>query len=131
MQTRSKSCRIVRRVDQQGTRPSGRDQPEVEKSAAGSNSSPQDNLHGHQEGITPTPGPVGSPPKHNKNQKEQRKKWTREEYKEVMYCFYFALEKPQINNTDETFLKWIERNSESEKADAMDSNKLANVRKTM
>ena len=102
MQTRSKSCRIVRRADQQGTRPSGRDQPEVEKSATGSNSSPQDNLHGHQEGVTPTPGPVGSPPKHNKNQKEQRKKWTREEYKEVMYCFYFALEKPQIYNTDDT-----------------------------
>ena len=73
--------------------------------------------------------PVGSPPKHNKNQKEQRKKWTREVYKEVMYCFYFALEKPQINNTDDTFLKWIERNSESEKVDAMDSNKLANVRR--
>ena len=46
-----------------------------------------------------------------------------------MYCFYFALEKPQINNTDDTFLKWIERNSESEKAGAMDSNKLANVRR--
>ena len=32
-----------------------------------------------------------------------------------MYCFYYALENPLMNNTDGTFTKWCERNSSSEK----------------
>lgn len=127
MKTRKKSYRIVRRAGQQGTRPSGEDQPEVEKSATESNSSLNEYPSGHQNGSCPNPGPSGSPPK--KNQKEKRKKWTREEHKEVMFCFYYALEKPQTNNTDDTFLTWCSRNSESDKIDGMDANKLANVRR--
>ena len=127
MKTRKKSYRIVRRAGQQGTRPSGKDQPEVEKSATESDSSLNECPSGNQNGSCPNPGPSGSPPK--KNQKEKRKKWTREEHKEVMYCFYYALEKPQTNNTEDTFLTWFRRNSDSDKVDGMDANKLANVRR--
>lgn len=127
MKTRSKSYRIVRRAGQQGTRPSGRDQPEIEKSATESTSSPNTSPNGHQNGSSPNPGPSGLPSK--TNQKEKRKKWTREEYKEVLYCFYYALEKPLINNTEDTFLIWCRRNIDSDKLDNLDANKLANTRR--
>ena len=44
-----------------------------------------------------------------------------------MYCFYHAFEKPQINNTEDTFITWCSRNSESDKIEGLDANKLANV----
>ena len=127
MKTRNKSYRLVRRAGEQGTRPSGRDQPEVEKLVTRSNSSQDQGQRGHQEGPDPNPGPVGSPPKNCK--KEKRKKWTREEYKEVLYCFYLAFERPQTNNTEDTYVIWCERNGESDKFDTLDANKLANIRR--
>ena len=82
MKTRKNTCRIVRRADQQGTRLPGQDSPGIEKYATESNSSLKKN---------PTPGPTDPPT--TKHRKEKRKRWSREEYKEVMYCFYYALEK--------------------------------------
>ena len=92
-----------------------------------SNSSPNESPYGHQKGMHPTSGPAGPTP--TKHHKEKRKRWTREEYKEIMYCFYYALEKPQTNNTEDTFIAWCSRNSESEKIEGLDANKLANVRR--
>ena len=48
MNLRSKSYRIARRAGQQGARPSGLDQPEVEKLATESKSSITQSFHGHQ-----------------------------------------------------------------------------------
>ena len=53
----------------------------------------------------------------------------KEEYKDVIYCFYFTLENPITNNTDRSFNKWRERNSNNEKLTYLDANKLANVRR--
>ena len=46
-----------------------------------------------------------------------------------MYCFHYALEKPQTNSTEDTFLTWCSRNSDSDKIGGMDANKLANIRR--
>jgi len=128
MKTKNKSCRIARRADQQGARPPGQDSPGIEKYATESTSSISQNPPGHQDGTDPTPGPAVQPSSTN-NQKKTRLKWTREEYTEVMYCFYYALEKPETNNTDDTYNTWCLRNSESEKTQMLDPNKLANVRR--
>ena len=112
--------------DQQGKRPPGQDSPGIVKYATESNSSPNKSPYGHQKGIHPTSGPAGPTP--TKHHKEKRKRWTREECKEIMYCFYYALEKPQTNNTEDT-IAWCSRNSESEKIEGLDANKVANVRR--
>ena len=73
--------------------------------------------------------PILAPRVHHQKRIKKKKKWTREEHKEVMYCFYYALEKPQTNSTEDTFLTWCSRNSDSDKIDGMDANKLANIRR--
>ena len=127
MNLRSKSYRIVRRAGQQGARPSGVDQPGVEKLATESISSQTESLDGYQDRRISNSGPLDSIP--TQNQKKKRKKWTKEEYKDVMYCFYYTLENPEMNNTDGSFIKWCERNSDSDKRAYVDANKLANVRR--
>jgi len=127
MNLHSKSYRIARRAGQQGARPSGVDQPGVEKLATESISSQKESLDGHQDRRNSNLGPFDSIS--TINQKKKRTIWTREEYKDVMYCFYYTLENPEINNTDGTFIKWCERNSSSEKRAYLDANKLANVRR--
>ena len=127
MNLRSKSYRIVRRAGQQGARPSGVDQPGVEKLATESISSQTESLDGHQDRRISNSGPLDSI--RTQNQKKKRKKWTKEEYKDVMYCFYYTLENPEMNNTDGTFIKWCERNSDSDKRAYLDANTLANVRR--
>ena len=57
MKTRTKSYRIGRRAGEQGPRPSGRNQPEVEKSATGMNSQ-TDDLSGYQNQDFPNPEPI-------------------------------------------------------------------------
>ena len=127
MITRNKPCRIARRADQQGARPPGQDSHGIEKYATESTSSTGQNPAGHQVGIAPTPGPAVQPSSTN-NQKKTRLKWTREEYSEVMYCFYYALEKPVRNNNDDTYNTWCSRSNDSEKTQMLDPSKLANVR---
>ena len=127
MKTRRNPCRTVRRADQQGTRSPGQDSPGTVKYATESNSSPNEGLYGHQKGMHPTSGPADPAP--TKHHKEKRKRWTREEYKELVYYFYYALEKPQTNKTEDTFIAWCSRNSESEKIEGLGANKLASVRR--
>ena len=83
-----KESRIILPAVKQGTRPSVNDQTEVEKFADRSNSSQNGNLSRPQNGILSTPGHSVSPTIHSR---EKRNKWTREEYKEVIYCFYYTL----------------------------------------
>ena len=67
---------------------------------------------------------MGSTP----NQKQKRNKWTRE-YVEVIYCYYYALEKPGRNNTNDSYTKWCSRNTISDKFDKLNANHLANQRR--
>ena len=46
-----------------------------------------------------------------------------------MYCFYYAFEKPQTKNTEGTFITWCSRNSNNDKIESLDANKLADVRR--
>ena len=124
MKTRNKSYRLVRRVGQQGTRPSGGNQPEVEKYASGTNSS-EDDLPGNQNQENPNPEPAVIPPKQSK---VKRTRWTKEEYKTVLRAFYTAHKNPTSNLTTQTFTEWrkIVGNDVREN---LDPNKLANVRR--
>ena len=71
MNLRSKSYRIVRRAGQQGARPSGVDQPGVEKLATESMSSQTESLDGNQDRKNSNSGPLDSIP--TQNQKKKRK----------------------------------------------------------
>ena len=66
----------------------------------------------------------------NQTQKKNRNKWTRKEYKDVMYCFYFTLENLILNNTDRNLNKWRECNSNRKKLVYLDANMLANTELT-
>ena len=83
--------RIGRRAGQQGPRPLERNLSRVEKSATGTNSS-NENQCGPQNRVTPNFGPTDVPSTNIQRQKIQ--KWTREEYKEIMYALYHSLTKP-------------------------------------
>ena len=128
MQTRSKTYHIGRRVGNQGPRPSVSNQAEVEKYTSGRNSS-QDDLSGHSErSETNLNSAVQTPESIHVKEKIKKVRWTRDEYKEVIYSFYLALEQPsQVSSTERTYLIWRSRNPEI-RLD-MNSNKLANVRR--
>jgi len=125
MQTRLKSCRIGRRADNQGPRPLARNQAEVEKSATGTDSS--QSLDSHQNWDQPNPELPRTTAQATKK-KVTRTKWTREEYKEVLFAFYCALNKPTGRNvTETTFNIW--KTHSKHPRDYLDCNKLANVRR--
>ena len=77
-----KESRVVFPAVKQGTQLSVNDQIKVEKFADRSNSFQNENLSRPQNGILPTPGHSGSPTIHSR---KKRNKWTREEYKELIY----------------------------------------------
>ena len=121
------SCRIARRADQQGARPSERNQAEVEKCATGTNSphpqAPEDNQN---ENSTQ----AGSLAADNMNypKKQTRQKWTRDEYKQVMTAYYQAIVEPsEENNTKHNYRIWREMNTNVRPN--IDANRLANVRR--
>ena len=90
------SFRIARRAVKQGALPSVMDQAEVEKLVTGTNS-PIESLHGNQNQEESNPGPSDTPSQQIRT-KGKRMKWTREEYKLVLYAYYYALEKPSETN---------------------------------
>ena len=104
------------------------DQGGVEKWAAVSNSS-RNNLDGNQNWQCSNLGPPESTPTEIRPKvKEKHQKWSREELKEIFYCFCYALENPSETCTTERLYKlWRERN-EMERL-YTDTNKLANVRR--
>ena len=122
---RYSSC-IARRAVKQGARPSVMDQAEVEKLMTGTNSSIE-SLHGNQNQEESNPGPSDTPSQQIRA-KGKRMKWTREEYKLVLYAYYYAPEKPsETNCTTRTYKNW--RNNNKDVRPHIDANKLANVRR--
>ena len=62
--------------------------------------------------------------------KEKRQKWSREEFKEIFYCFYYTLENPsETCTTERTYKLWRQRNKTERFY--IDANKLANVRRNV
>ena len=99
----------------------------VEKWTTGSNSSRND-LDGKQNWQCFNLGPPECTPTDTRpKMEEKRLKQSREELKEIYYCFYYALENPSENcATERTYKLWQERN-QTERL-YIDANKLANVR---
>ncbi|CAI9722939.1 glycine receptor subunit alpha-2-like isoform X2 [Octopus vulgaris] len=109
-------------------RPPGKSQPGIEKSSTGTNSSPNTDMDGHLNGKSPNSSPPSSPPPPPQKEKCKRNKWTREEYKEVIYAYYYALGRPsQERHTANSYSIWRTRNQDS--GPYLDENKLANVRR--
>ena len=128
MKTKSQNtCHIVRRLGKRGTRlPRESNQPGVEKCSTGSASSLEKHSDGnHAQGDLPA-GPFRVTPT-KKKEKDKRQKWSREDYKEVMYAFYMSLEKPSGSHTENTFSIWRSRNHNVRMN--LNGNKLANVRR--
>ena len=118
---------IVRCVGKQGTRPPREsNQPGVEKYTTGSTTSLGNHSDGNhaQEDLPAGPSRV-TPTK--KKEKDKRQKWSREDYKEVMYVFYMSLEKPSGSHAENTFSTW--RSCNHNVRMNLNGNKLANVRR--
>ena len=102
-----------------------RNQDGVEKWATGSTSSNTD-VNGNQNRQCSNLGP--SDTTSTKAKPKKRQKWSREEYKEILYCFYCALEKlTKTCSTERTNKLWCERNKTER--EYIEANKLANVRR--
>ncbi|CAI9719292.1 Hypothetical predicted protein [Octopus vulgaris] len=85
-------------------------------------------MDGHFNGKFPNSSPPSSPPQPPQKEKCKRNKWTREEYKEVIYVYYYALGRPsQERHTANSYSIWRTRNQDSRPY--LDENKLANVRR--
>ncbi|CAI9730190.1 Hypothetical predicted protein [Octopus vulgaris] len=109
-------------------RPPGKRQPGIEKSSTGTNSSLNTDMDGHLNGKSPNSSPPSPPPQPPHKEKCKRNKWTREEYKEVIYAYYYALGRPsQERHTANSYSIWRTRNQDSRPY--LDENKLANVRR--
>ena len=120
------SCRIGRRADKQGPRSPARTKAGIEKYAIGTNS-PQNKVpeENHAEDI-PQRGLLTTntenPPKRT------RKKWTRDEYKEIMEAYNTSTIRPsETNTTVDTYNIWRRQNPT--KRTYLDANKPANVRR--
>ena len=66
-------------------------------------------------------------PSHKNISKAKRRKWTREEYKEVMTTFYQALKEPKDNTTQQTYELW--RQNVGEHRSYINAKKLPNVKR--
>ena len=103
------SYRIARRAGQQGARPSVSGQAEFEKLSTDLPSQPavaaNPSLSLSQQGPS-TPERAGT----NTDRRNTRHKWTREDYIEVMFCYFKAKADPSEGVTKDTFRIWRERN---------------------
>ena len=106
------SYRIARRAGQQGARgarPSVNGQGEVEKVSTDLPSQPavaaNPSLSLSQQGPS-TPERAGT----NTDRRNTRHKWTREDYIEVMFCYFKAKADPSEGVTKDTFRIWREGN---------------------
>ena len=121
------SHRIARRAGHQGVRPSVGDQAEVEKSATDlpSREAIDVNSSGRctQQSSSAVPSPIC-----NQETNVKRCKWTQEEYKDAMLCYYKAQAEPTKDNiTKETYRIWRQRNPNVRPN--MDANKIASQRR--
>ena len=123
MQTRSKSCRISRRADNEGPRPLVRNQAGVEKSATGTDFSQPLGSHQNRDQANPELPRTMTQVTRKKN---TRTKWTNEEHKEVLFAFYCALNEPSGRNVTETTCNTWKAHSKNPR-EYFDCNKLGNV----
>ena len=103
------SYRIARRAGQQGARPPVSDQAEVEKLSTDLPSQPS--VEANPTESLSQQGP--STPEHpatNTDRRNTRQKWTREDYIEVMFCYYKAKADPSEGVTKDIYRIWRERN---------------------
>ena len=126
--TRSKSCHIACRMDKQGARPPVSDQTGVQNLATGSKSP----VNNRQETAHTRPSPNNDPSVINTNNvtktKNNKQKWSRDEYREVIESYYTATFFPsKKSNTIETYEIWREKNPTARPN--MKSNKLATMRR--
>ena len=128
MKTRSQSTyHIVRRVGKQGTRPpSESNQPGVKKCTTGSATSLEKHSDGkHAQGDLPAG--LSRVTVTKKKEKGKRQKWSREDYKKVMYAFYMSLQKPAGSHTENNFSIWRSHNHNVRIN--LNQNKLGNVQR--
>ena len=122
--TNELSYRIGRRPGKQGPRPQRKNLSGAVESSEATNSSIH--LNGHLNGIMPTT----SPPNSVKTQKRTRIRWTREEYKEVMYAHYSAIEIPSgASHTKKSYEIWRKRMKDYPRN--LDEKKVANMRRNI
>ena len=103
--------------------PRDSNQPEVEKCTTGSATSLEKHSDGNQaQGDLPTSPSRVTPTK--KKEKDKKEKWSRGDYKEVMYSSYMSLDKPAGSYRENNFRIWRSRNHNIRMN--LDGNKLAN-----
>ena len=93
----------------QGTCPPFGHQDGVEKWTTGSNSA-RNNLDSNQNQQCSNLGPPESTPTDTRSKiKEKCQTWSREELKEIFYCFYYTLEnQSETSTTERTYKLWQE-----------------------
>jgi hypothetical protein len=98
-------------------------QPEAEQQIV----LPQTTVDGHHTESCSHNGPSVS----SNINRNQRNKWTLEQCKEIIYCYFYVLSYPNGNPTTKaTFELWKERNSQlSQERSYVDANKLATTRR--
>ena len=103
------SYRIARRAGQQGARPSVSGQAEVEKLSTDLPSQPAVAANPSESLSKQGPSTLERAGT-NTDRGNTRQKWTREDYTEVMFCYYKAKADPSEGVTKDTFRIWGERN---------------------
>ena len=103
------SYRIARRAGQQGARPPVSDQAEVEKLSTDLPSQPSVEANPNESLSERGPSTLERPAT-NVDRRNIRQKGTREDYIEVMFCYYKAKADPSEGVTKETYRIWRGRN---------------------
>ena len=104
------SCRIARRVGQQGARPPVSDQAELEKLSTDLPFQPSVEAYPNESLSQQGPSTLERPAT-NGDRRNTRQKWTREDYIEFMFCYYKAKADPSEGVTKDTYRIWRGRNS--------------------
>ena len=99
------SYSIARRAGQQGARPPGSDQAEVEKLSTDLPSQPSVETN-PTESLSQQGPSTPEHPATNTDRRNTRQKWTREDYIEVMFCYYKAKADPSEGVTKDTYRIW-------------------------
>ena len=103
------SYRIARRAGQQGARSPVSDQAEVEKLSTDLPSQPSVEANPTESLSQQGPSTLERPAT-NVDRRSTRQKWTREDYIEVMFCYYMAKADPSEGVIKDTYRIWRGRN---------------------
>ena len=103
------SCRIARSAGQQGARRPVSDQAEDEKLSTDLPSQPSVEANPNESLSQEGPSTLERPAT-NVDRRNNRQKWTREDYIEVMFCYYKAKADPSEGVRKDTYRIWRGRN---------------------